>query len=46
MNPNDARVRYVILTSGGKRTLEVGIERAEWLIEEIIPHNKIEKIND
>jgi DNA-binding MarR family transcriptional regulator len=46
VNPNDARVSYVILAPGGKRKLEEGIERAELLVHEIIPTKKIKKADE
>ncbi len=46
VNPDDARVSYVLLAPGGKRKLEEGLERAEFLANEIIPEKDNEKIED
>ena len=45
-NEHDARVSFVVLASGGKTKLEEGLERMEIFCEEIIPDNKIKKIEE
>ena len=42
----DARVRSVILASGGKRKLSEAVERAELLLEEILPADKRGILNE
>ena len=44
VNKEDARSSLVILASGGKRKLIEGIERAEFLIDDIIPSEKKAKL--
>jgi DNA-binding MarR family transcriptional regulator len=44
LNEHDARVRYVMLASGGKRKLSEGMERAELLAEDIIKRAGLEKV--
>lgn len=43
-NIHDARVSYVVLAPGGKRKLEEGLERAEYLATEILPSGKKDTI--
>jgi len=45
-NEHDARVSYVVLASGGKIKLEEGLERMEIFCEDIIPANKIKKVEE
>jgi len=42
----DARVRSVILAGAGKQKLTEALERIEFLASEIIPSDKVKKIND
>ncbi len=42
----DARVRFVMLASGGKQKLTEALERIELLAEEIIPDNKLKGIEN
>ncbi len=46
VNPYDARVSYVLLAPGGKRKLEEGLERAEFLVKEIVPNQKKERMSE
>jgi DNA-binding MarR family transcriptional regulator len=41
----DARAGYVLLASGGKQKLEEGLERAELLIQDIIPQAKLKSLD-
>jgi len=43
---NDARVSYVSLASGGKSKLSEGLERLEIFNEDLIPANKLKKIEE
>ena len=43
---NDARARYVMIASGGRRKLNQAIERMELLLHEIMPKEKHEKIEE
>lgn len=45
-NRHDARVSYVVLASGGKTKLEEGLERMEIFCEDVIPDNKIKKVEE
>lgn len=45
-NVHDARVSYVVLASGGKTKLEEGLERMEIFCKDIIPDNKIKKVEE
>lgn len=45
-NPHDARVSYVTIAPGGKTKLEEGLERAELFCKELIPADKIKKIEE
>lgn len=45
-NKHDARVSYVVLAPGGKTKLSEGMERMEIYCEEIIPENKIKKLEE
>ncbi|KKQ54044.1 MAG: Transcriptional regulator, MarR family [Candidatus Falkowbacteria bacterium GW2011_GWC2_38_22] len=45
-NEHDARVSYVVLAPGGKTKLSEGMERMEIYCEEIIPENKIKKLEE
>jgi len=45
-NEHDARVSYVVLAPGGKTKLSEGIERMEIYCEDIIPKNKIKKLEE
>lgn len=42
----DGRVSFVALAPGGKMKLEEGLERAEIIMEDIIPQTNVKKIND
>ena len=44
VNKEDARSSLVMLSVGGKRKLEEGIERAELLLDDIIPSEKRNEI--
>lgn len=44
LNENDARVRYVMLSPGGKNRLIEGLERAELFVTENMPASKSAKI--
>lgn len=46
VNPSDARVSYVLLSSAGKRRLEETRERAELFVEEIVTQVPSKKIKD
>lgn len=46
VNKDDARVSYVVLASGGKTKLEEAIERAELYSEELVPENKVKKLDE
>lgn len=46
VNKHDARVSFVLLTSGGKRKLAEALEDAELLAQEIIPSGKMKKIEE
>lgn len=46
INPNDARVSYVILASGWKTKLEEALIRAEYLSEQTISIDKYDKLNE
>lgn len=41
----DARVRYVVLSSAGKRKLSEALEKMEMLAEDIIPPHKTKDLN-
>lgn len=43
---NDARVSYVVLAPGGKTKFNEGLERLEIFGEELIPTNKLKKIEE
>ncbi len=43
---HDARVRFVTLAPGGKEKLAEALSRAEELTEELIPADKIKKLED
>lgn len=45
-NPNDARVSYVLLASGGKTRFNEALVRAEQLANEIIPPKAQAKVED
>ncbi len=45
-HPQDARVSFVSLAPGGKRLLEERIEKAEMLLEEILPQNSEAKVKE
>src|SRR3989339_747393 len=45
-NEHDARVSHVVLAPGGKTKLSEGMERMEIYCEEIIPENKIKKLEE
>jgi DNA-binding MarR family transcriptional regulator len=42
----DGRVSYVALAAGGKKKLNEALERAEIMLEEIIPEGKIKKLEE
>jgi len=43
---NDARVSYAAIASGGKTKLSEGLERIEIFCEDLIPKNKIKKVEE
>ena len=46
VNQNDARVSFVVLAPGGQDQLTEGLERIEYFGKELIPENKIKRMED
>ena len=46
VNKDDARSSWVIIAPGGKRRLAEGLERAEFLVDEIISDKNKSKIRE
>lgn len=46
INENDARSSLVVLAPGGKTKLNEGIERAEIFCEDIVPRERIKKLEE
>ena len=46
VNLHDARVSYVVLATGGKTMFTEALERLEIFCEDIIPANKIKKVEE
>jgi len=44
INVKDARVSYVAIAPGGKRKYEEGLERAEYLIKDIMPEKFVKNV--
>lgn len=45
-NEHDARVSYVVLAPGGRTKFNEGLERAEIFCEDLIPADKISKVEE
>jgi DNA-binding MarR family transcriptional regulator len=46
VNEYDARVSYVVLAPGGRVKLGDGLERIEYIGKELVPENKIKKMEE
>ncbi|MCX6797976.1 MAG: MarR family winged helix-turn-helix transcriptional regulator [Candidatus Falkowbacteria bacterium] len=46
INERDARVSYVVLAPGGKAKFDEGLERIEMFTEDLVPTNKLKKIEE